>query len=55
MFRVLICILVLFIYNYVNASGSSTSVVKERANLSAVVYLKLCGFCLERFPLPLGA
>ena len=23
--------------------------------LSGVVYLKLCGFCLERFPLPLGA
>ena len=31
------------------------SVGKERANLSAVVYLLLCGFCLERFPLPLGA
>ena len=28
---------------------------EERANLSAVVYLSLCGFCLERFPLPLGA
>ena len=28
---------------------------EERANLSAVVYLLLCGFCLERFPLPLGA
>ena len=23
--------------------------------MSAVVYLLLCGFCLERFPLPLGA
>ena len=23
--------------------------------MSAVVYLQLCGFCLERFPLPLGA
>ena len=32
-----------------------TSVGEERANLSAVVYLLLCGFCLERFPLPLGA
>ena len=32
-----------------------TSVGEERANLSAVVYLSLCGFCLERFPLPLGA
>ena len=28
--------------------------LRKRANLSAVVYL-LCGFCLERFPLPLGA
>ena len=27
---------------------------EDRANLSAVVYLLLCGFCLERFPLPLG-
>ena len=36
-------------------SGSITSVGEERANLSAVVYLSLCGFCLERFPLPLGA
>ena len=25
------------------------------ANLSAVVYLWLCGFCSERFPLPLGS
>ena len=39
-----------------NGSGSITSVGEERANLSAVVYLyKLCGFCLERFPLALGA
>ena len=43
------------VYLYVNDSGSITSVGEERANLSAVVYLKLCGFCLERFPLPLGA
>ena len=50
MFRVVNCILLLFIY-----SGSITSVGEERANLSAVVYLQLCGFCLERFPLPLGA
>ena len=28
---------------------------RERAYLSAVVYLYLCGFCLERFPLPLCA
>ena len=27
----------------------------ERAYLSAVVYLLFCGFCFERFPLPLGA
>ena len=43
------------VYLYVNGSGSITSVGEERANLSAVVYLLLCGFCLERFPLPLGA
>ena len=40
---------------YVSGSGSITSVGTERANLSAVVYLLLCSFCLERFPLPLGA
>ena len=28
---------------------------EEGANLSAVVYLLLRGFCLERFPFPLGA
>ena len=27
----------------------------KRSNLSAVVDLLLCSFCLERFPLPLGA
>ena len=43
------------VYLYLNGSGSITSVGKERANLSANVYLKLCGFCLENFPLPLGA
>ena len=43
------------VYLYVNGSGSITSVGEERANLSAVVYLYLCGFCLERFPLHLGA
>ena len=42
-------------YVYVSCSGSITSVGKERANLSAIVYLYLCGFCSERFPLPLGA
>ena len=43
------------VYLYVNGSGSITSVGEERAYVSAVVYLSLCGFCLERFPLPLGA
>ena len=43
------------VYLYVNGSESITSVGEERANSSAVVYLLLCGFCLERFPLPLGA
>ena len=42
-------------YFYVSCSGSVTSAGEERANLSAIVYLKLCGFCSERFPLPLGA
>ena len=32
-----------------------TSVGEERAYFSAIVYLWLCGFCCERFPLPLGA
>ena len=35
--------------------GSIISVWEERANLSAIVYLYLCGFCSERFPLTLGA
>ena len=43
------------VYLYVNGSGSITSVGEDRANWSAVVYLSLFGFCLERFPLPLGA
>ena len=43
------------VYLYVNGSGAITSVGEERANLSAVVYLKLCGFCLERIPDSLGA
>ena len=42
------------VYLYVNGSGSNTLVGGKRANLTAVVYLYLCGFCLERFPLPLG-
>ena len=34
-----------------------TSVGEERAtcNLSAIVQLLICGFCSERFLLPLGA
>ena len=40
---------------YMNGSGSITSFGEERAISSAVIYLLLCGFCLERFPLPLGA
>ena len=42
-------------YLYVSCSGSITSVREERASLSAIFYLWLCGFCSERFPLPLGA
>ena len=42
-------------YLYVNCSVSITSVGEERADLSAIVYLYLSGFCSERFPLPLGA
>ena len=35
-----------FVVNlYVNGSGSITSVVEEKANLSAVVCRWLCGFC----------
>ena len=43
------------IYLYVSCCGSITSVGEERANLSTVVYLYLCGFFSERFPLPLRA
>ena len=39
---------------YVSFSGSITSVGEERANLSAIVYLLLCGFCSGRFLLPFG-
>ena len=28
---------------------------EEIVNFSAIVYLQLCGFCSEGFPLPLGA
>ena len=43
------------IYLYVCCSGSITSVGEERANLSAIIYVYLCVFCSERFPLPLDA
>ena len=36
------------VYLYVNDSGSITSVGEERANLSAVVYVLLCGFCIDK-------
>ena len=42
-------------YLYISCSGSITSFGEKRANLSAIVYLELCGFCSERFHLPLGA
>ena len=54
MFHVVFCTFFV-VYSYVSCSGSITSVGEERANLSAIVYLLLCGFCLERFSLPLGA
>ena len=44
-----------FSYLYVSCSVSITSVGEERANFSAIVNLKFCGFCSERFPLPLCA
>ena len=49
MFLVVFCILLLVIYIYAVAVG------EERANLPAIVYLYLCGFCTERLSLPLGA
>ena len=42
-------------YLHVSCSGSITSVGEERANLSAIFYFYLCGFCSERFPFPLVA
>ena len=32
------------VYLFVSCSGSITLVGEERANLSAIVYLQLCGF-----------
>ena len=40
-------------YLCVSGCGSITSAGEGRANLSAIVYLLLCGFCSKRFPLPL--
>ena len=37
-------------YLYVSCGEKITSVGEERANLSAIVYLKLCGFCKDRSP-----
>ena len=42
------------VYLYVSCSGPITPVGEEKTYLPAVVYLLLCGFCSERFPLPLG-
>ena len=51
------CCILYFIVSYlfVSCSGSMNWVGGEIAYLSAIVYLQLCGFCSERFPLPLGA
>ena len=42
-------------YLYVSCSGSITTVGEERAILSAIINLKLCGFSSGRFALPLDA
>ena len=42
-------------FNGVTDKVGLWSVGEERANLSASVYPYLCGFCLERVSLPLGA
>ena len=49
--RILYSVVSFFLY--VSCSGSITSVGEEKANLSAIVYLLICVFCSERFPLPL--
>ena len=54
MFRVIIYFLLLFIYMLMLVD-QLPRLGKRELVLSAVVYLLLCGFCLERFPLPLGA
>ena len=41
-------------YLHVRYRGLITSVGEERANFSSIVYLQLCGFSSELFPLSLG-
>ena len=58
MFHVVFCVPGLYSidsYLYISCSGSITSVGEERSSVSAIVYLWLCGFCSERFPLLHGA
>ena len=55
MFHVVFCIILLVIYMYAVADQLPWLGKRERAYLSAIVYLLLCGFCSERFPLLLGA
>ena len=43
------------LYSVVSYLLLITSVGEEKANCSAIVYFKLCVFCLEGSPLPLGA
>ena len=51
------------IFNYISSYNNLISfsiasylyVREEKANVSAIVYLQLCGFCSEGFPLSLGA
>ena len=54
MFRVVICILLLFIYMKTVVDQLPRL---EKRELICLLLLNrlLCGFCLERFPLPLGA
>ena len=42
-------------YLYVSFSGLIIEVGEEKANFSAIIYLKSCSFCSEGFPLSLGA
>ena len=43
---------VVYLYMYVNGSGSITSVGEERANLSAVVYLLGIGYVILLWHIP---